>query len=195
MAGDWSCTVTGLVINIWQYTAVGMIGIKQKYSACWHNYTTEWMSRAISLYPTLSCFGLNLPSSVTIGTTNISPLLTALLNYQGHFLPQSTYSQFLLSLNCNCTWVCEASLSSLHLPLVKPSFGHASFTFVRAFWASHYQGHSTTDFQRMSASFRSYAPLHVAFHNCKISPHAAVRSAGLRAINWWKGKKILSQFT
>ena len=55
--------------------------------------------------------------------------------------------------------------------------------YMRAIWASHYQGHSTTDFQQMSKSIRSCAPLHVAIHNCKISPHAAVRSVGFRAIN------------
>jgi len=48
--------------------------------------------------PTLSCFGVNLPSTVTVGTTNISPLLTALLNYQGRFL-FSVYVQSVLIVN------------------------------------------------------------------------------------------------
>jgi len=39
---------------------------------------------------------------------------------------------------------------------------------MRAIWASPYQGQSSTDFQQMSASIRSCAPLHVAIHKCKI---------------------------
>jgi hypothetical protein len=44
--------------------------------------------------------------------------------------PQSTYSQFLLSMNCNCTWVWKASLYCLYLPLVKTSFGPTYFTYL-----------------------------------------------------------------
>jgi len=58
------------------------------------------------------------------------------------------------------------------------------------FWASHFQGHSTTDFQQMSASIRSCTPLHVIIQNCKISTDAAVRSAGFRVINWWEENKF-----
>jgi hypothetical protein len=61
--------------------------------------------------------------------------------------------------------------------------GSTYFKYVRALWTSHYQGHSTTDFQQMSASTRSCTPLHVVIQNCKISTDAAVRSAGFRAIN------------
>ena len=109
--------------------------------------------------------------------------------------PSLSHVQFVLSMNCNCTWVWKAFRSSFHLPFVKQSLGPTYCTYVRAIYASHYQGHSTTDFQQMSALTPSCALLRVAIHNCKIFSDAAVRSVGFRAINWWKKNKTLSQFT
>jgi len=56
------------------------------------------MKSYTSIPHTQSCFALPLPPTLTNGTTNISPLLTALLNYQGHFLP-SVYVQSVIIFN------------------------------------------------------------------------------------------------
>jgi len=48
MAGDWNCTVTGVVINIWQYTAVGMIGLN---SNTVHAGITVQQNVWVELYP------------------------------------------------------------------------------------------------------------------------------------------------